>query len=84
MYRMFMCGDMFVKLIKILKLIKCMLILLLFDVTFNSLNFVSISLSLVIFEKVTQLAFIGLFSSLVWDDSTSSVAHILWIFVHFW
>ena len=48
-----MCGDMFVKLIKILKLIKCMLILLLFDITFNSLNFVSISLSLVILEKVT-------------------------------
>ena len=53
MYHMFMCGDMFVKLIKILKLIKCMLILLSFDVTFNSLNFVSVSLSLVIFEKVT-------------------------------
>ena len=53
MYRMFMCGDMFVKLIKILKLSKCMLILLLFDITFNSLNFVSITLSLVIFEKVT-------------------------------
>ena len=52
MYHIFMCGDMFVKLIKILKLIKCMLILL-FDITFNSLNFVSISLSLVIFEKVT-------------------------------
>ena len=30
---LFMCGDMFVKLIKILKLIKCTLILLLCDVT---------------------------------------------------
>ena len=53
-----------------------MFILLLLDVTCKGLNFVSISSSLVIFEKVPRLAFIGLFSSLVGGDSTSSVAHI--------
>ena len=53
-----------------------MLILLLCDVTCNSLNFMSISSSLVIFDKIPQLALNGLFSSLVGHDSTSSMSHI--------
>ena len=77
---LFMCGDMFVKLIKIFFKMKYTLILLLCDVTCklicNNLNFVSISSSLVIFEKAPLLVFIGLFPSLVGGDLTSLVAHI--------
>ena len=71
---MFMCSDMFVKLIKILKQLNvcwCFYFVMLL-----SLNFMSISSSLVIFDKVPHLAFNGLFSSLVGHDPTSSMSHI--------